>query len=273
MIEQGELASGLGGLGTILAEPAKFIPRYSVKKVATTQKKVLKLGIQIVIFFVHRIEWDRSKIYKIYKVLIQLTWYYFGVLASWEKKPMKAGTLMELVLACALYGVLPMRFESNLRVLTTLAVLVDLPGLRQCEHAWLKLRRWGSIGWSSVCWTGRRFVWGGLDASFDIEALQVQVAHGPINNDEVKKSYFYQKKSYTSFYLELKNNNYLYTQFEDFFLKRKVFLTKYRGMNLAGSAKMVPSPPSRLRLLSSLLSQSTCTLVSRVVKPDGDEPN
>jgi hypothetical protein len=139
-----------------------------------------------------------------------------------------------------------------------------------CDSASMLGWSWGSIGWSSVCWTGRRFVWGGLDASFDIEADQV--AHGPINNDEVKKSYFYRKKSYTSFNLELKNNNFLYTQFEDFFLKRKVFLTKYRGMNLAGSAKMVPSPPSRLRLLSSSLSQTTCTLVSRVVKPDGDEP-
>ena len=44
-------------------------------------------------------------------------------------------------------------------------------------------------------------------------------------------------------------------------------------MNLAGSAKMVPSGPIRLRQLSSLLSQTTCTLVSRVVKPDGDEPS
>ena len=58
----------------------------SSKKVATTQKIVLKLGIQNVIFFVHsRIEWDRSKIYKIYKVYIQSTRYYFGVLASWQK--------------------------------------------------------------------------------------------------------------------------------------------------------------------------------------------
>ena len=56
---------------------------------------------------------------------------------------MMAGMLMELVLACALYGVSPMRFESNLRVLTTLVTLsvIDWPGLRlsQCEHAWLKL--------------------------------------------------------------------------------------------------------------------------------------
>ena len=43
-------------------------------------------------------------------------------------------------------------------------------------------------------------------------------------------------------------------------------------MNLAGSAKNVPRQPSRLRQLSSSLSQTTCTLVSRVVKPDGDEP-
>jgi len=43
-------------------------------------------------------------------------------------------------------------------------------------------------------------------------------------------------------------------------------------MNLAGSAKNVPRQTSRLRQLSSLLSQTTCTLVSRVVKPDGDEP-
>ena len=43
--------SGLGDLGTILAEPAKFIPRYFVNKVATTQKKVLKLGIQKVVIF------------------------------------------------------------------------------------------------------------------------------------------------------------------------------------------------------------------------------
>ena len=41
---------------------------------------------------------------------------------------------------------------------------------------------------------------------------------------------------------------------------------------MAGSAKMVPRQPSRLRQLSSSLSQTTCTLVSRVVKPDGDEP-
>ena len=43
--------SGLGNLETILVEPAKFIPRYFVKKVATTQKKVLKLGIQKVVIF------------------------------------------------------------------------------------------------------------------------------------------------------------------------------------------------------------------------------
>ena len=43
-------------------------------------------------------------------------------------------------------------------------------------------------------------------------------------------------------------------------------------MNLAGSAKNVPRQTSRLRQLSSSLSQATCTLVSRVVKPDGDEP-
>jgi len=59
----------------------------SSKKVATTQKKVLKVNIQYVIFFVHRIEWDRLKIYKNFEVPLQLTWYYFGVLASWEKKP------------------------------------------------------------------------------------------------------------------------------------------------------------------------------------------
>ena len=47
---------------------------------------------------------------------------------------------MELVLACAHYGVLPMGFESSLRVLTTLAALINWPGLCQCEHAWLNLR-------------------------------------------------------------------------------------------------------------------------------------
>ena len=36
---------------------------------------------------------------------------------------------------------------------------------------------------------------------------------------------------------------------------------------------MVPRSPSPLHQLSSLLSQTTCTLVSCVVKPDGDEPN
>ena len=44
-----------------------------------------------------------------------------------------------------------------------------------------------------------------------------------INNDEDKFSYFLQKKLYTSFYLKSKNNDFMYTQFEDFFLKRKGF--------------------------------------------------
>jgi hypothetical protein len=61
MIEGGELASGLGCSGTILAEPAKFIPRHFVKKsghnsLATTQKKVLKLSIQCIKSFFWCIE-------------------------------------------------------------------------------------------------------------------------------------------------------------------------------------------------------------------------
>ena len=74
-----------------------------------------------------------SQFYKNYKVLIQLTWYYFGV----EKRnfhTMMVGTLMELALACTMYGVLPMRLELNLRVLTTLAALINWPELHQCEH-------------------------------------------------------------------------------------------------------------------------------------------
>ena len=47
---------------------------------------------------------------------------------------MMVGMLMELALACAIYGVLPMRFELSLRVLTTLAALIDWPELRQCKH-------------------------------------------------------------------------------------------------------------------------------------------
>ena len=74
----------------------------------------------------------------------------------------------------------------------------------------------------------------------DGQVLTEALAHGPINNDQVKKSKFLGKNLYTSFYLESKNNQFLYTQFEDFFLKRKKNSTKYRGMNLAGSAKMVP---------------------------------
>ena len=66
------------------------------------------------------------------------------------------------------------------------------------------------------------------------------LAHGLINNDQGKKSKLLGKNLYNSFYLESKNNQFLYTQFEDFFLKRKKNSTKYRGMNLAGSAKMVP---------------------------------
>ena len=108
---------------------------------------------------------------------------------------------------------------------------------------------------------------------FEWTTQQTQkVAHRQFNNDEVQKSKFLQKNLYTSFYLDSKNNTILYTHFEDFFWRGKVFLTKYRGMNLVGSAKMVPRQTSRLRQLSSLLSQTTCTLVSRVVKPDGDEP-
>ena len=74
-------------LGTILAEPAKFIPRYLVEKSGHNSKKVLILSIHKLIFFIHRIEWDRSNFFKNYKVIIQWTLYYFGVLASWEKKP------------------------------------------------------------------------------------------------------------------------------------------------------------------------------------------
>ena len=64
---------------------------------------------------------------------------------------MMAGTLKELVLACALYGALPMRFELNLRLSTTrtLAALIDLSVLHQCEHAWLKLRVQVPVGRSS----------------------------------------------------------------------------------------------------------------------------
>ena len=40
-------------------------------------------------------------------------------------------------LACVLYGVLLMRFESSLR---TLAALIDWVELHQCEHVWLTLR-------------------------------------------------------------------------------------------------------------------------------------
>ena len=47
---------------------------------------------------------------------------------------MMVGMLMELGLACVIYGVLPMRFELSLRVLTTLAALVNWPELCQCEH-------------------------------------------------------------------------------------------------------------------------------------------
>ena len=47
------------------------------------------------------------------------------------------GMLMEPVLACVLYRVLLMRFESSLRVLMTLAAR---PELQQCEHVWLTLR-------------------------------------------------------------------------------------------------------------------------------------
>ena len=43
--------SGLGSLGTILAEPAKFIPLYLVEKTFPLLKKVLKLGIQKVAIF------------------------------------------------------------------------------------------------------------------------------------------------------------------------------------------------------------------------------
>ena len=47
---------------------------------------------------------------------------------------MMVGMLMELALACAIYGVLLIRFELSLRVLTTLAALIDWPELRQCKH-------------------------------------------------------------------------------------------------------------------------------------------
>ena len=49
--------SVLGDLRTILADLAKFIPHYFVKKVATTQKKVLKLGIQKVVIFSFYVNW------------------------------------------------------------------------------------------------------------------------------------------------------------------------------------------------------------------------
>ena len=48
---------------------------------------------------------------------------------------MMMGMLMELALACAIYGVLLMRFELSLRVLTTLAALINWPEMCQCEHA------------------------------------------------------------------------------------------------------------------------------------------
>ena len=65
----------------------------------------------------------------------------------------------------------------------------------------------------------------------------------------------------------------MYTQFENFFLRMKGFSMKYHDMNLAGSAKNILRQPSWLRQSSSSLSQTMCTLVSRVVKPDGDEPS
>ena len=46
--------SGLGCLRTILAEPAKFIPCHFIKKKwPQLKKKVLKLGIQKVFFFLY----------------------------------------------------------------------------------------------------------------------------------------------------------------------------------------------------------------------------
>ena len=49
---------------------------------------------------------------------------------------MMVGMLMELALACAIYGVLLMRgFELSLSVLTTLAALINWPELHQCKHA------------------------------------------------------------------------------------------------------------------------------------------
>jgi hypothetical protein len=46
--------------------------------------------------------------------------------------------------------------------------------------------------------------------------------------------------------------------------------TKYRGQDLAGSAKESRDRPAGFAKLSSLLSQTMCTSVSHVVKPDGD---
>ena len=47
------------------------------------------------------------------------------------------------------------------------------------------------------------------------------LAHGPVNNDQVEKSKFLGKNLYNSFYLESKNNQFLYTQFEDFFFEKE----------------------------------------------------
>ena len=116
MIKRGKLASGLGCLRTILAEPAKFIPRHFIRKSGHNLKKVHKLGIQKVIFFVHRIEWDRSKIYKIYKSSTTLVcWQEMSVHVQKEKVGFTYQKVAETMFYCCRMNLV----EATARVAST----------------------------------------------------------------------------------------------------------------------------------------------------------
>ena len=86
------------------------------------------------------------------------------------------------------------------------------------------------------------------------------------------KSHIFYKKSYTSIYLESKNNYFLYTQIEHFFLSCGHFFDRVVRYEFGRLCQNGPEIAQPALPVVSLLSQTMCTLVSRAVKPDGDKP-
>jgi hypothetical protein len=77
---------------------------------------------------------------------------------------------------------------------------------------------------------------------------------------------------YTSFYLESKNNHFLYTQFEDFFFEDEKFFDKVLRYEFGRLHQKGPETDQPALPVVEFTLTTTCTLVSHVVKPDGDKP-